>query len=83
MMEDFNYLSTDEKKAITQVIHGVDVTSLSLATTLRNIEKKQTEHDHDLIMICSAQGDYDAYESQPYFGCIALVDGLKAVEKLA
>lgn len=77
---NFKYLNNDEKNAIKQVTNGADVTGLALAQTLRAIEKKQQKHGHHLINICEVMGEYDGRECLPYFGCIALADGLKAVE---
>ena len=81
-MNKFLYLSKEEKNAIAQVVNGADVKSLSLATTLRSVEKKQVEHGDHLIDICSVMGDYKVTESLPYFGCIALGDGLDAIDNL-
>jgi len=81
-MSKFNYLTEAETHAISQVSKGADITSFSLAQTLRSVEKKQKENDHNLIDICDAMGTYDVKEKLPYFGCIALNDGFEAIENI-
>ena len=64
-----------EREALKSVRGGADIFSLSLARTLRDIEK----HESGLVTITKAMGDYQVDKPRPYFGAILTGKGKKAL----
>jgi len=70
---------TEEQiEALRLIKGGADITSPSLAQTLREIEKNFPY----LIDITKRMGHYSVLEKLPYFGAIPTPDGDAAIEQL-
>lgn len=78
----YQYLTESDLECLSELPSNglsVDVFSLKLAKGLRVIERKQSEHGHELVDIGKCIGKYGVHDSHPYFSAQLGEDGLKVV----
>lgn len=64
----YPYLDENELQTLSVLsIGNTDIHQLSMARTLRGIERKQAEHGDSIIKIGKVVGDYSVHEPLPYF----------------
>jgi hypothetical protein len=74
MSKQFNYLTDGQRDLVRAVRNGCDILCRNDALQLRQIDKLQKEHGHNLIIITKPAYEYDVMQSQPYFGVIGGCD---------